>query len=290
MKNPVTGKVALWRLTLSYLLVVLLAWQPLLPALATAITPANGSTQTLLAGNGVPVVNIATPNQAGLSHNEYQQFNVGAEGVILNNATDKLTQTQLGGLILNNPNLQAGQEAKAIINEVVGANPSQLQGYMEVAGKAASVMVANPYGITCDGCGFINTPNATLTTGSPIIGADGNLQSLEVTQGAIIIQGKGLDAGQSDAFSLLARAAQINAGLYAKDLTVTVGPIISMPPAMPLRWGPRAICRPSRWTPAPWGACTPIAFGWCPAIKAWASISAISAPPPAALRSRRPGH
>ncbi|WP_213991505.1 hemagglutinin repeat-containing protein [Sodalis sp. dw_96] len=223
MKNPVTGMVSIWRLILSYLLVVLLAWQPLLPVLAAVITPANGSTQTLSAGNGVPVVNIATPNQAGLSHNKYQQFNVGGEGLILNNATGKLTQTQLGGLILNNPNLQAGQEAKAIINEVVGANPSQLQGYMEVAGKAASVMVANPYGITCNGCGFINTPNATLTTGSPVIGADGNLQSLEVTQGAITIEGKGLDASQSDAFSLLARAAQINAGLYAKSLTVAVG-------------------------------------------------------------------
>lgn len=223
MKNPVTGKVSPWRLLLSYLLAALLAWQPLLPALAAVITPADGNTQTLAAGNGVPVVNIATPNQAGLSHNKYQQFNVGGEGLILNNATGKLTQTQLGGLILNNPNLQAGQEAKAIINEVTGANPSQLQGYMEVAGKAASVMVANPYGITCDGCGFINTPNATLTTGRPVIGADGNLLSLEVTQGTITIQGKGLDASQSDAFSLLARAAQINAGLYAKDLTVAVG-------------------------------------------------------------------
>ncbi len=223
MTFPVEPVAGLWRRLLAYWLIVLLAWQPLLPALAAGVSVAAGNTQTLQAGNGVPVVNIATPNQAGVSHNQYQQFNVGGEGLILNNATDKLTQSQLGGLILNNPNLQAGREAKSIINEVVGANRSQLQGYMEVAGKAANVMVANPYGITCNGCGFINTPNATLTTGKPVLAADGSLQALEVTQGDIIVEGRGLDAGQSDAFSLLARATQINAGLYAKELTVAVG-------------------------------------------------------------------
>ncbi|VVN55474.1 hypothetical protein PS685_01886 [Pseudomonas fluorescens] len=30
--------------------------------------------------------------------------------------------------------------------------------------------MANPYGITCNGCGFINTPNVTLTTGKPMVG------------------------------------------------------------------------------------------------------------------------
>ncbi|EQZ29384.1 filamentous hemagglutinin [Escherichia coli UMEA 3585-1] len=200
----------------------MIAGQPLLPAVGAVITPQNGAGMDK-AANGVPVVNIATPNGAGISHNRFTDYNVGKEGLILNNATGKLNPTQLGGLIQNNPNLKAGGEAKGIINEVTGGNRSLLQGYTEVAGKAANVMVANPYGITCDGCGFINTPHATLTTGRPVMNADGSLQALEVTEGSITINGAGLDGTRSDAVSIIARATEVNAALHAKDLTVTAG-------------------------------------------------------------------
>ncbi|EHP4119984.1 contact-dependent inhibition toxin CdiA [Escherichia coli] len=207
---------------LSYLVSAIIAGQPLLPAVGAVITPQNGAGMDK-AANGVPVVNIATPDGAGISHNRFTDYNVGKEGLILNNATGKLNPTQLGGLIQNNPNLKAGGEAKGIINEVTGGNRSLLQGYTEVAGKAANVMVANPYGITCDGCGFINTPHATLTTGRPVMNADGSLQALEVTEGSITINGAGLDGTRSDAVSIIARATEVNAALHAKDLTVTAG-------------------------------------------------------------------
>ncbi|MBZ9463942.1 hemagglutinin repeat-containing protein [Escherichia coli] len=207
---------------LSYLISTIIAGQPLLPAVGAVITPQNGAGMDK-AANGVPVVNIATPNGAGISHNRFTDYNVGKEGLILNNATGKLNPTQLGGLIQNNPNLKTGGEAKGIINEVTGGNRSLLQGYTEVAGKAANVMVANPYGITCDGCGFINTPHTTLTTGRPVMNADGSLQALEVTEGSIIINGAGLDGTRSDAVSIIARATEVNAALHAKDLTVTAG-------------------------------------------------------------------
>lgn len=207
---------------LSGVVSALLATQPLFPAIAATITPA-GNTQMDKAANGVPVVNIATPNASGISHNKYNDYNVGKEGLILNNATGQFNQTQLGGIIQNNPNLRSGKEATGIINEVTGSNRSQLQGYTEVAGKAANVIVANPYGITCNGCGFINTPNVTLTTGKPVLDADGNLQSLDVSKGGITIEGQGLDGSQSDAVSIIARATEINAALHAKDLSVIAG-------------------------------------------------------------------
>jgi filamentous hemagglutinin family protein len=59
-------------------------------------------------------------------------------------------------------NLQLGpQLARIILNEVVGANPSLLRGTIEVAGQRADIVVANPNGISCDGCGFLNTGRAS---------------------------------------------------------------------------------------------------------------------------------
>ena len=207
---------------ISWVVCGVMIWQPMAPAFAAVMTP-TGNTTMDKAGNGVPVVNIATPNGAGISHNQFNSYNIGKEGVILNNATDRLTATQLGGLIQNNPNLQAGREAKGIINEVTGGSRSQLQGYTEVGGKAANVMVANPYGITCNGCGFINTPNVTLTTGKPQFDASGNLMALDVTKGAITVEGQGLDASKSDALSIISRATEVNAAIHANDLSVTAG-------------------------------------------------------------------
>ncbi len=182
---------------------------------------AGGNTQLGQAGNGVPVINIATPNGSGLSHNRFTEYNVGQQGLILNNATNKTQSTQLGGLIIGNPNLQ-GQAASTILNEVTGGNRSQLRGYTEVAGQSARVIVANPHGITCNGCGFINTPRATLTTGKPLV-EGGRLDRFQVDGGDIAIEGAGLNAGNVDQFDLITRSARLNAELHAQKLSIVAG-------------------------------------------------------------------
>ncbi|MCA6222171.1 two-partner secretion domain-containing protein, partial [Photorhabdus antumapuensis] len=102
--------------------------------------------------NNRPIIHIAAPNSRGVSHNRYREFNVGALGVVLNNAP-AATQSVLAGQIGANPNFH-GQSAELIINEVVGSVASTLQGLLEVAGQKAAVFIANPNGITCHGCGF----------------------------------------------------------------------------------------------------------------------------------------
>ncbi|GHC31957.1 hemagglutinin [Kushneria pakistanensis] len=208
---------------LAHILVNAMFWQPVI-VLADGITidgRAGGNTAMDRAGNGVPVVDIATPNGRGLSHNTFSDYNVGKEGVILNNATDKLQSTKLGGMIVGNPNLK-GQAAQLIVNEVNGGRASQLRGYTEVAGQAANVVVANPYGITCNGCGFINSPRVTLSTGKPMI-EDGALDRFAVDQGQVTIEGLGLDASEVDQFDIVTRTAKLNGELHARQLNIVTG-------------------------------------------------------------------
>ncbi len=113
----------------------------------------------------VPVVTITTPNAKGVSHNKYSAFDVTASGVVLNNATAPAT-TVLAGPLAANPNL-GPTPARTILNEVTSSASSLLAGKLEVAGSAAKLIVANPNGITCNGCGFINTPHVQLAAGEP---------------------------------------------------------------------------------------------------------------------------
>ncbi|EGW6324092.1 filamentous hemagglutinin N-terminal domain-containing protein [Escherichia coli] len=170
--------------------------------------------------SGIPQVNIQTPSAGGVSHNTYSQFDVGNKGVILNNAHNNV-QTQLGGMVAGNPWLAKG-EARIILNEVNSRNPSQLNGFVEVAGKKAQVVIANPAGISCDGCGFINANRATLTTGQPQM-KNGSLTGFSVERGEIQITGKGMDASRTDYTDIIARSVKINAGIWAQDLKVTTG-------------------------------------------------------------------
>lgn len=182
--------------------------------------PGNQQPTVTQAANGVPLVNIQTPSAAGVSRNLYSQFDVDRQGVILNNAVTNAS-TQLGGWIQGNPYL-AGGSARVILNEVNSADPSQLLGYIEVGGSRAQVVIANPAGITCDGCGFINASRATLTTGTPILNG-GSLEGYRVQRGQITVQGAGLDASQTDYTDLITRAVRVNAGIWAQQLGVTTG-------------------------------------------------------------------
>ncbi len=174
----------------------------------------------LQAGNGAPLVNFQTPSAAGVSRSVLSQFDVDAKGVILNNSREGAA-TRLGGWVQGNPWLAKGP-ARIILNEVRSSQPSSLRGDVEVAGQRAQVVVANPAGITCDGCGFINAGHATLTTGIPLL-QDGELRGYRVEGGTLRVGAGGMDATMADVTELLARSVEVGGQVVARSLGVMTG-------------------------------------------------------------------
>ena len=195
-------------------------WIPM--ALANPVVPAQGALgpKTEEARNGMTVVNINTPNDKGLSHNQYDAFNVDNKGLILNNA-NRPVNTELAGYIMGNPNL-VGPTANTILNEVTGTGATSMNGALEVAGNKAHVIIANPNGISINNGTFINANSATLTTGNPIIN-NGSVTGYQVQQGSITVGEKGLNASKTARTDLLAEAVQLNGKVWAQDAQVVTG-------------------------------------------------------------------
>ena len=171
--------------------------------------------------NQIPLVNVTAPTNGGVSMNKYDQFNVEKQGAILNNSY-VTSKTELAGYVQGNSNMVNGT-AKVIVNQVTSDTPTSMNGYLEVAGQKASVVVANPNGITVDGGGFLNTEHAVLTTGRAELDGAGNLQNYRVEQGKVSIEGKGLDGKRADSVSILARTIDVNAGVWANKLNTRTG-------------------------------------------------------------------
>ena len=195
-------------------------WIPM--ALANPVVPAQGALgpKTEEARNGMTVVNINTPNDKGLSHNQYDAFNVDHKGLILNNA-NRPVNTELAGYIMGNPNL-VGPTANTILNEVTGTGATSMNGALEVAGNKAHVIIANPNGISVNNGTFINANSATLTTGNPIIN-NGSITGYQVQQGSITIGEKGLNASKTARTDMLAEAVQLNGTVWSQDAQVVTG-------------------------------------------------------------------
>lgn len=210
------------RLSLMFMLgaAVIIATPVHADIIADPAAPASQQPVISNTANGLPLVNIQTPSAAGVSRNTYSQFDVNSQGAILNNSNANV-QTQLGGWVQGNPYLANGT-ARVILNEVNSSNPSLLNGFIEIAGSRAQLVIANPAGISCNGCGFINANRATLTTGTPMMNS-GNLMGYRVGGGSISFLGHGMDASHADYTDVITRAVEVNAGIWANNLNVMTG-------------------------------------------------------------------
>ena len=218
-KNDLVRKITSW-MTLG-----VFAVQPTLVFAADIVADASAPeaqrpyvTET---ANGIPLVQIARPDGNDVSVNHYEAFSVPERGAILNNAF-LFSNTQLAGYIEGNPNLSGGP-ARIIVNEVMSDRPSELRGFLEVAGTKADVIIANPNGIYADGAGFLNTSRAILAAGRTERDAAGGYAGLRIEDGRAYITGKGLDARGADSAEIYARAVAVNAGLWANHAKIVTG-------------------------------------------------------------------
>ncbi|WP_333850593.1 filamentous hemagglutinin N-terminal domain-containing protein [Leclercia sp.] len=191
-------------------------------ALATALTSTCvlADPTIYLHHSGATVVDIEAPNAAGVSHNMYREFNVNNKGLILNNSGADVTHSTLGGIAKNN-NLTNGG-ASVILNEVISNKSSSLNGFIEVNGQKADVVIANPNGISCSGCNFINANKVVMTTGNVNLDSTGAIASYNVTGGKISVDAYGMYANDNYV-ALLADTINLNGMVNAKNATISTG-------------------------------------------------------------------
>ncbi|MGC6341480.1 YopT-type cysteine protease domain-containing protein [Bisgaard Taxon 45] len=153
---------------------------------------AKGDQQTKIkhTENHVIIVDIAQPNQKGISDNRFKHFNIPNGAVFNNSAKEK--RSQLVGYLPGNQNLTEGAEAKAILNQVTGPEASKIEGALEILGKKADLVIANQNGIVLNGVKTINANRFVATTSSTI---DPEQLELNVTQGTVTI---GVDGFATD--------------------------------------------------------------------------------------------
>ncbi len=209
------------------------------------IDPDRGGNATIdRAQNGTPVININAASNGGVSANYYRDFNVNQENLILNNYQGEAAISKLGGALHGNPNFNhsGARAADIILNEVTSSRVSNINGYTEVFGKTAEVIIANPNGIMVGGAGFINTSRLSMITGaSNGLDANGNLTPFNIStspnaiitvigrdvvdkDGNPVAYNLGVDMAGGNTMDLVSRIIKINGKLIAdKQINVLAG-------------------------------------------------------------------
>ena len=198
---------------------------------ANLVVDPNSNYNTKLdeSASGVPIVNISTPNDRGVSINEFSEYNIDEKGQIINNA-DNVGRSHLGGLINANPNLAPNQAANLVILQVNGSNRSQIEGYLEALSRERiDVILSNENGLYINNSGTINIKNFTATTGRINL-KDGDFIGIDVERGNIVIGPNGIDGTNANYVELITKTLELRGNLVANDLKVVTGSNSITPP------------------------------------------------------------
>ena len=184
------------------------------------ITPASAPNTSKAPSNKlIEVIDIARPDANGLSNNSYTDFNILNSGIVLNNS-DSAGTSQLAGSVSANTNYNSGDAASLILAQITGNDISLLEGALEVFGAEAGVIIANPSGITCNACSFINASRVDLVTGSNYNVATDTFDSIANTNIALIDDG--FDASSVGILNIQAGSFTNTGGLEANIFNLSV--------------------------------------------------------------------
>ncbi|WP_249967711.1 YopT-type cysteine protease domain-containing protein [Histophilus somni] len=173
----------------------------------------NHPTKLYKTENNVIVIDIAKPNDKGISDNRFQKFNIPNGAVFKNNKDQQ--RSELVGYLEGNKNLTE-QEAKVILNQVTGAELSQIKGALEILGKKADLVIANQHGINLNGVQTINAGRFVATT-SKLIDPKNGVMDLDVSEGTVTIDVNGFATDNLPYLDIIAKKIEQKGTIKNKE-------------------------------------------------------------------------
>lgn len=168
------------------------------------VNPASAETTKVVRRGNTTTINVAPANTHGISYNAYDKFNVGKNGVVFNNR-------------------EAG--AGTIINEVLSGEKSRLRGNMHVDGQKTHLIIANPNGITCNGCSVTSANSLSLAAGNVSMTPEGQFSGYRNISGKVrMLNTAKQHFADTDKLTFIAAAIDMkNSQLKTKNLATYIG-------------------------------------------------------------------
>lgn len=174
------------------------------------------------AKNGSTIINVNTPNNKGISVNDFENFQT-KDGVIFNNSNSRFNMSQIAGMINANPNI-TGEQARLILNRVGGNNRVEIENYLEVVSKNKTDMImSSQNGFYLNNTKFINFRNVTFTTAPVNLDSNGNIAPFNIRTGNIEIGRNGIDASGVTQLALLSKQIYIDGPVKGTNMEIVSG-------------------------------------------------------------------